>query len=191
MSQPRSFLTAVLKAHVELLERVGSELADDIVAAAEHVAATLRRGGKILVCGNGGSAADAQHFAAELVGRFGRQGSPLAAIALTVDTSVLTALGNDLGFREVFARQVEALGKPGDLLVAITTSGSSVNVLRAAERARALDLSVIGLSGAGGRATLGDSDVAICVPSDDTQRIQEMHSLILHVVGELVVREAG
>ena len=191
MSDSRSFLDEVLAAHLGLARRVGDELGDEILEAAARTAAAIRMGGKVLVCGNGGSAADAQHFAAELVGRFGREGAALPAIALTVDSSVLTALGNDVGFSEVFARQIEAIGRSGDVLFAITTSGRSANVLRAVEVARRLGLEVVALTGDGGRDALGDADSGLFVPSGDTQRIQEMHSLILHLIGEIVVREAG
>jgi D-sedoheptulose 7-phosphate isomerase len=188
---PRAVVDAAFAAHLELAARVAEGSPERIAAAAALLSGTLRGGGKVLICGNGGSAADAQHFAAELVGRFGRPGTALPAIALTVDTSVLTALGNDQGFSEIFARQVDALGTPGDLLVAITTSGRSRNVLRAVERARAGGLAVLALTGSGGEATLSEVDVAVCVPSEDTQRIQEMHSVILHVIGEIAVREVG
>ncbi len=191
MSVSRSFLDEVLAAHLGLARRVGDELGDEVLEAAARTAAAIRLGGKVLVCGNGGSAADAQHFAAELVGRFGREGAALPAIALTVDSSVLTALGNDVGFSEVFARQIEAIGRSGDVLFAITTSGRSANVLRAVEVARRLGLEVVALTGDGGRDALGDVDSGLFVPSSDTQRIQEMHSLILHLIGEIVVREAG
>lgn len=189
-TDPRSFLATVLKSHIELVKRVDDQLTPDILAAAELLETSIHSGGKVLLCGNGGSAADAQHFAAELVGRFGRQGDALAAIALTVDTSVLTAVGNDQGFPEVFSRQVEALGKPGDLLIVISTSGRSSNVLRAAEQAHSQGIQVIALTGADGESPLSQAEVTICIPSRDTQRIQEMHSIVLHVIGELLVNES-
>ncbi len=191
MSDHDAFFDDVLASHIALARRVGDEMRGEVASAARVLADAIRSGHKVLVCGNGGSAADAQHFAAELVGRFGRDGTPLPAIALTVDTSILTAIGNDRSFDDVFAVQVEAIGENGDALVAITTSGRSPNVLAAVESARDRGMAVVALSGEGGRATLGDAEAALCVPSGDTQRIQEMHSMLLHVVGEIVVEEAG
>jgi D-sedoheptulose 7-phosphate isomerase len=138
---------------------------------------------KILSCGNGGSAADSQHFAAELIGRFERERLPLAAIALSTDTSILTAVANDYSFEQIFAKQVEGLGRAGDVLFAISTSGNSKNVITAIEAAFARDMHVVALTGKGGGAIgelLRDGDVHICVPHDRTARIQEIHLLVLH-----------
>ncbi len=143
-------------------------------------------GKKVLLCGNGGSAADAQHIAAELVGRFVFERKPLPAIALTTDTSALTAIGNDYGYEHVFSRQVEALGNPGDVLVAITTSGSSKNVLSAVAAARELGMKVIGLTGAKGAAFVAACDAGIAVPSTNTARIQENHITIGHLLCEVL-----
>ncbi len=151
-----------------------------IVAAGALIAETLAAGGKVLLCGNGGSAADAQHLAAELVGRFVVERRGLPAIALTTDTSALTAIGNDYGYEQVFRRQVEALGRPGDVLIAITTSGTSKNVVAAADAARALGLKVVALTGARGRAFVDACDAGVAVPSGDTARIQECHIAIGH-----------
>jgi D-sedoheptulose 7-phosphate isomerase len=140
----------------------------------------------VLLFGNGGSASDAQHVAAELVGRFARERAPLPAIALTTDTSALTAIANDYGFEEVFARQVRALGRPGDVAVAISTSGNSPNVLRGAEAAREMGMTVVALTGAGGGALAAASDLCVNVPSDDTPRIQECHLTVEHVLCEAV-----
>lgn len=140
---------------------------------------------KILVCGNGGSAADAQHFSAELVGRFERDRLPLAAIALNTDSSALTAIGNDYGFEQVFERQVNALGQAGDVLVAISTSGESGNVIKAVKAAHDRDMLVIALSGKGGgqfNSILRETDIHLCVPHDRTMRIQEVHILLLHAL---------
>lgn len=140
---------------------------------------------KILACGNGGSAADAQHFIAELVGRFERERLPLAGVALNTDTSIMTAVGNDYGYEHVFERQVQALGQPGDVLVAITTSGNSANVLLAVEAARERDMRVIALTGKDGGYMpdlLSTEDVHLCVPHDRTMRIQEVHILLLHAL---------
>jgi D-sedoheptulose 7-phosphate isomerase len=169
---------------------VARTLVPDILAAADLLTATFRGGGKVLLCGNGGSAADCQHVAAELVHRlskdFERPG--LAAIALTTDTSLLTGFANDVDFAGVFERQVRALGRPGDLLVGISTSGSSTNVVRAVRAARALGLRTLVLTSLGGH--LHDlADVAIAVPSHDTQHIQEAHLSIEHVLCYVVERD--
>ncbi len=158
-------------------------------AAAAALSAALRSGRKVLVCGNGGSAADAQHLAAELVGRFAGERPAWPALALTTDTSVLTAVANDYGFDRVFARQVEAHGQAGDVLVAISTSGASANVLRAVEAARARGLVTIGLTGRDGGKLGRLADVHLHVPSSSTPRIQEAHATLLHVLCELVERE--
>ena len=160
-----------------------------LTAAAAAVAAALRAGRKVLVCGNGGSAADAQHVVAELVGRFAGERRAWPAIALTTDTSVLTAVANDYGFEHVFARQVEAHGQAGDILIAISTSGASPNVLRAVEAARARGLVTIGLTGRDGGELGRMVDVHLHVPSPSTPRIQEAHATLLHVLCELVERE--
>jgi len=160
-------------------------LAKPMAAAAELLFGVLANNGKILACGNGGSAADAQHFIAELVGRFERERLPLAGIALNTDTSILTAVGNDYGFDTVFERQVHALGQPGDVLVAISTSGNSANILRSIEAAHAREMSVIALIGKGGGKVaqcLAASDIPLCVPHERTMRIQEVHILILHAL---------
>lgn len=145
----------------------------------------IEQGNKVLACGNGGSAADAQHFIAELVGRFERDRIPLAGIALNTDTSILTAVGNDYGYDHVFERQVQALGMPGDVLVAITTSGNSPNVLKAIEAAHVRGMTVIALTGKKGGAMnniLISEDIHLCVPHDRTMRIQEIHILLLHIL---------
>ena len=162
---------------------------DSILAAADLIVETFRSGGKVLLCGNGGSAADCQHLAAEFVNRltmeFERPGLP--AIALTTDTSFLTAFANDCGFERVFERQVQALGKPGDVLIGISTSGNSTNVIRAVEAARVADMRTIVLTGSNGRLA-GMANVAISVPSANTQYIQEAHLAIEHILCDLVER---
>ena len=158
-------------------------LAAPIAGAVEVMVGSLVGNGRILACGNGGSAADAQHFAAELVGRFEMERQGLAAIALTTDSSILTAVSNDYGFKAIFERQVRALGQPGDVLLAISTSGNSPNVIEAIQAAQDNDLRVVALTGKGGGQIgemLRDSDIHICVPSDRTARIQEVHLLTLH-----------
>lgn len=158
-------------------------LAPAISAAIETLTACLVNGGKILACGNGGSAADSQHFAAELVGRFEAERQELAAIALTTDTSILTAIANDYDFSQVFARQIRALGHPGDVLLAISTSGNSGNVMEAMSAAQQAGMQVVAMTGRDGgkmAAMMGDNDVHLCVPTERTARIQETHLLIIH-----------
>jgi D-sedoheptulose 7-phosphate isomerase len=145
----------------------------------------LRAGGKVMACGNGGSAADAQHFAAELIGRFERERQELAAIALTTDTSILTAVGNDYSYDEIFSKQVRGLGKKGDILIGISTSGNSKNVVRAIEAAKKMGIKIIALTGNGGgkiASLLDADDVHLCAPSTRTARIQETHLVLLHAL---------
>ena len=153
---------------------------DHIIAQAEDMAERLRRGCKILVCGNGGSAADAQHFAAELTGRYVKERRALAAVALTTDSSALTAVGNDYSYERVFSRQVEALGRPGDLLVGLSTSGNSGNVILAVEAAHALGMHTLGLLGKDGGRLKSLVDDPLVVPSTVTARIQEVHEMVYH-----------
>ena len=164
-------------------------LSKPIAEAVNALVGCVTAGGKVLVCGNGGSAADAQHFAAEFVGRFERERPGLAAIALTTDTSILTAIGNDYDFNAIFSKQVQALGAPGDVLLCFTTSGNSANVLAAVEAAHAKEMTVIALTGRGGgkmRDVLTETDVHVCVPHERTARIQEVHLLVLHCLCDAV-----
>jgi D-sedoheptulose 7-phosphate isomerase len=164
-------------------------LSKPIADAVNTVVACITAGGKVLACGNGGSASDAQHFAAEFVGRFERERPGLAAVALTTDTSILTAIGNDYDFNAIYSKQVQALGSPGDVLLAISTSGNSANVLAAVDAARAKEMTVIALTGRGGgrlRERLGETDVHICVPHERTARIQEVHILAIHCLCDAV-----
>ena len=167
----------------ELKIQAASVLAQPIAEAVELMFTALSNGNRILACGNGGSAADCQHFAAGLIGRFERERLPLPAIALTTDTSVLTAIGNDYGFTEIYSKQVQALGQAGDVLLAISTSGNSANVVAAVEAALERDMRVVALTGKGGGTLAGlltDIDVHICVPHERTARIQEIHLLVVH-----------
>jgi D-sedoheptulose 7-phosphate isomerase len=160
-----------------------------IAAAVNAIMGSITGGGKVLACGNGGSASDAQHFAAEFVGRFERERPGLAAVALSTDTSILTAIGNDYDFSQVFAKQVQALGHPGDVLLAISTSGNSANVLAAVAAAHQKDMVVVALTGKGGgklKEQLGETDVHICVPADRTARVQEVHILAIHCICDAV-----
>jgi len=164
-------------------------LADPIARAGLALAESLRGGGKALACGNGGSAADAQHFAAELVNRFEMERAPLAGIALTTDTSALTSIANDYAYEQVFAKQVRALARRGDVLLAISTSGNSPSVLEAVRVAQAAEVRVIALTGNGGgrlAPLLGASDVHVCVPHKRTTRIQEVHLLVLHCLCDAI-----
>ncbi len=170
----------------DLRNELAAQCADSAAAAARAVASCFRRGGKVLVFGNGGSAADAQHLAAELVGRFSTDRRALPAIALTTDTSTLTAVSNDLGFEQVFARQIEAVGRRGDLVLAISTSGASPNVLAAVKEARERGLTIVVLTGQDGGSLADSADVAVVVPSTSTPRIQECHLAIEHVICETV-----
>ena len=160
--------------------------AGEVQQAADAIADAFNSGGKLLVLGNGGSAADAQHIAGELVNRFLQQRKALPAIALTTDGGVLTCIANDTGFENIFARQVEALGSKGDVCFAITTSGTSPNVVAACQQARASGMKVIGLLGRDGGTVKALCDLAMIVESDDTQRIQETHNLIGHILCELI-----
>ena len=171
--------------HLTLFPKL-NDLMDDIMRAAGYMLETIQSGKKIMVCGNGGSAADAQHFAAEMVGRFRRERRPWGAIALTTDTSILTAVGNDYSFEEIFARQVEALASPGDLFLGISTSGGSGNVLNAALCARIKGIKTVGLLGNDGGSISRSVDCAVIVPCNVTARIQEVHSFVLHVWCEMM-----
>lgn len=181
-------LQEIFDEHAQVFEEARGRLLAELQQAAELAEACLAEGHRVLVFGNGGSAADAQHFAAELVGRFEQNRRALPAIALTVDTSLLTAVGNDHGFDQIFARQVEALGAPGDLLVAISTSGNSANVLRAAEKGREMGCRSIGLTGEDGGELAARVDVLIAVPSRTVARIQEVHELCLHALAAWLER---
>lgn len=170
---------------------VAEEVSGRLRAVAERVAAgmaeTLARGGRVLLCGNGGSAADAQHFAAELVNRFRLERKPWAAVALTTDSSVLTSIANDYSYEEVFSKQVEALGREGDWLVAISTSGNAANVLRAVEAARAAGMKTLAMCGGTGGKLAAAADETLCVASSrTTARIQEGHEMLVHALCEMV-----
>jgi D-sedoheptulose 7-phosphate isomerase len=199
MSSDRSDLVARVRAGLEASARAKHATAEacapEIARGAELVCETLRAGGRLLAFGNGGSAADAQHLAAELAGRFERERPPLPALALTANTSDLTAIGNDYGFDQVFARLVRAHGRSGDLAVAISTSGNSPNVLEGVAAARAAGLATLALTGRGGGKLAAAVDVAIVVPSDVTSHIQESHIAVIHqlcaIVDALMFPETG
>ena len=182
-------ITSHFQDSIDTKQRVAATLTPRIAAAALVMVGCLKLGGKILACGNGGSAGDSQHFAAELVGRFERERAELAAIALTTDTSILTAVANDYSFDEIFSKQVRALGKPGDVLFAISTSGNSKNVVTAIESAHLKGMHVIGMTGRGGGKIAGlitSGDVLLNVDSQTTTRIQEVHLLTLHCLCDAI-----
>jgi D-sedoheptulose 7-phosphate isomerase len=179
------FVAESLRVKTEFFE----ETKDRIAQTAEVIAHGLRNGRKMLFFGNGGSAADSQHLAAEMVGRFGPDRSALAAIALSTDTSILTAIGNDYGYEKVFARQIEALGHAGDIAIGISTSGNSPSVLEAFDVARAKNLYTVGFTGESGGKMNGRTEMLFRVPSRQTARIQETHILLGHIICELVDRE--
>lgn len=179
-------ITRQMKAHVDVVNMVAEKLADPIADCARMLIDTLRSGHKLLIMGNGGSAADAQHFAAEMVGRFLLERKALAAIALTTDTSILTAVGNDYGFDDIFKRQVEALANPGDILIGISTSGHSANVSQALAAGKTLGAKTIGLLGRDGGEIGPLVDLALTIPSHETPRIQEAQLVVIHILCDLV-----
>lgn len=185
MSLTARLAEAVAEANL-LKDKLVAEQAEQVAAAARLLAGALKGGGKILLFGNGGSAADAQHLAAEFVNRFQIERPPLAALALTTDTSILTSIANDYDFLEVFAKQVRALGRPGDAALGLSTSGNSGNVVQALEVARQLGLKTLALSGGDGGPVAAAAELAIVVPSRSTPRIQEVHITIGHVLCDLV-----
>jgi len=184
-------VSAAFLEQVETTSRTKDALAGAVADVGLVLAGCLGQGGAILWCGNGGSASDSQHIAAELVGRFKENRRPLRSIALNTDTSVLTCIGNDFGYEEVFSRQVEAIGRPGDILVGISTSGRSPNVNAAYVAARSVGMTTVGLLGKGGGDAVGLVDHALVVPSESTARIQEAHILIGHVFCEIIESELG
>lgn len=173
-----------LEAHQATTNLV-KKLIQTIEKAANLVISTLQNGNKVLICGNGGSAADAQHFAAELTGRYKSERQGLPAIALTTDTSALTAIGNDYGYEIIFSRQTQALGRAGDLLIGLSTSGNSKNVLKAFEMAEKIGIKALGFSGRDG-GMMKDMELNLIIPSNDTARIQEMHIFIIHTICQAV-----
>jgi len=176
---------------IETKQRLVEECLDDIIQMAHMITIALRKGRKVVFFGNGGSAADAQHISAELVGKFKRVRPPLRASALTTNTSILTAIGNDIGFDEIFSRQVQATLEPEDVAVGISTSGRSANVIKGVEEARRIGAKTIALTGTGGGLLGSLCDHRVIVPSDDTQRIQECHIMIGHIVCELIDETLG
>jgi D-sedoheptulose 7-phosphate isomerase len=182
-------ISAIVADSLDVKRRFFDAHADDVRRAAGLIAAAFKANGKFLVFGNGGSAADAQHIAGELVNRFLQKRRGLPAIALTTDGGVLTCVANDTGFENIFARQIEALGTKGDVCLAISTSGTSANIINACKQAREQRIKVIGLLGRDGGSVAQLCDLALIVPSQDTQRIQETHNLLGHIICELIEAE--
>ncbi len=174
------------ESHLKTIQAVMGSMEEDLEKASAMAVEVLKRGNKVLLCGNGGSAADAQHIAAELTGRYKTERRGLPAIALTTDTSALTAIGNDYGFDRIFDRQVEALVNEGDLLIGISTSGNSLNVLSALLLSKEMGAKTLGLTGKGGGKMNYACDINLVVPSDDTPRIQEMHILFGHTICQII-----
>jgi D-sedoheptulose 7-phosphate isomerase len=186
MTEYTAHIAREIQQSISVKTELGRAATDQIAEAATAILACLRAGGKLIAFGNGGSASDAQHMVAELVGRYAVKRQALAAIALTTNTSSLTAIANDFGFEEIFARQLEALAKPQDAVLAISTSGNSPNVLRALETAKTLGLKKIGLTGNDGGKLRDLVEICVIVPSSSTPRIQEAHSLVIHILCGIV-----
>jgi D-sedoheptulose 7-phosphate isomerase len=181
-----SVALAAIRQSIETKERVAKECLDDIIEMAHMMTTALQKGRKVVFFGNGGSAADAQHISAELVGKFKKMRPPLRSSALTTNTSILTAISNDIGFDEIFSRQVQATLEPEDVAVGISTSGRSPNVIKGIQEARRIGAKTIALTGSGGKQFASLCDHRVVVPSEDTQRIQECHIMIGHIVCELI-----
>ena len=175
-----------LNTSADLKYQVAETLSEEILEAAQKVQASLQQGGKLLLMGNGGSAGDAQHIAAELIGRYKKERPPLPAIALTVDTSALTAIGNDYGYDQVFERQIQGLANDKDVVIGISTSGNSQNIIRGLKMANKLGAMTIALLGKTGGSAKDEAKLSIIIPSDDTARIQEVHITIGHIICELL-----
>jgi len=182
----RKKITSELRASGELMLHIAKEQIDSVIGAAELARKTMKSGGTVFIFGNGGSASQAQHIAAELVNRLRKTRRPLPAIALTTDSSILTSIANDTSFQNVFSRQIEALGRKGDLAWAISTSGRSRNVIKALETAKSLKLSTLGFAGKSGGRMTGITDRLITVPSSSTARVQEAHLTMAHIICELI-----
>lgn len=185
----KTMILSELQAHKSVVQSVIDSLQEDILKASQMSVETLKRGNKILLFGNGGSAGDAQHIAAELTGRYKTERRGLPAIALTTDTSAITAIGNDYGYQRIFDRQVEALANKGDLLIGISTSGNSPNVMNALRLGKEMGCQTLGMSGKGGGEMTTFCDLNLIVPANDTARIQEMHILIGHIICQAIDSE--
>jgi len=182
----QQFVVKQLQEHQALFQKIEADLAIPVAKLAERLIETFRIGNKLLIMGNGGSAADAQHFAAEIVSRFRMERPALPAIALSTDTSIITAIGNDYGFEQIFSRQIEALAAPGDAVIGISTSGNSPNVQKALEVALQAGCTTIGLLGKDGGAIKALCDIPLIIPSNDTPRVQEGHITVIHILCDLI-----
>jgi len=182
----KNLIQSSILEHQKLINKTSKRLINDIDIASKHIVKTLKKNKTIFFAGNGGSAADSQHMAAELVGRFKKNRKPLKAISLTTDTSIITAVGNDFGFETVFSRQLEALGTNGDLLICSSTSGNSPNILNVLKVAKKKKIKTISLLGNNGGKCKRYSDISIVIPSDNTARIQELHILVGHIICEII-----
>ncbi|ACD94701.1 D-sedoheptulose 7-phosphate isomerase [Trichlorobacter lovleyi] len=182
----QSFIAKQLQDHLALFQKMEAELTAPVAELAERLIETFKIGNKLLIMGNGGSAADAQHFAGEIVSRFRIERPGLPAIALSTDTSIITAIGNDYGFERIFSRQVEALAVPGDAVIGISTSGNSPNVQKALEVARQAGCTTIGLLGKDGGSIKAVCDIPLIIPSNDTPRVQEGHIAVIHILCDLI-----
>ena len=189
MNDMKATISNEFSSHLETIQTVIGQMENNLANASQIAVDTLRRGNKVLLCGNGGSAADAQHIAAELTGRYKSERRGLPGIALTTDTSALTAIANDYGYNRVFDRQVEALANKGDLLIGISTSGNSVNIISALKLAKELGCSTVGFSGRDGGNMNEICDVNLVVPSNNTPRIQEIHILLGHTLCQIIDNE--
>lgn len=185
----KTWIEEILRNKKDLLEKIQGDYLEKVETAGAMLSAVLNNEGKILVAGNGGSAADAQHFAGEIVGRFTMERRSLPALSLCVDPSVMTCIGNDYGYAEVFARQLDGLGKQGDAFIAISTSGNSENLMKALEVARKKGIKTVGFLGKGGGKMKNLCDYALVVPSDSTPRIQETHTLTVHILCQFIEKE--
>lgn len=182
-------IVEIIRESIQVKEELSKTGIDKIFEVAQSILSALRKGGKVILFGNGGSAADSQHIAAELIGRFRQERPPLRAVALTTNTSTLTALANDYGFKHTFARQIEGLGREDDVVIAISTSGNSPNVIAAVNKAKEMKINTVGFTGGDGGKLSEIVDVAVVVPSSNTPRIQEAHIVIGHIICELVEAE--
>ncbi len=179
-------LSSYISKHIENVSNLSENSLSTILAASEAIVRCINNGGKLMICGNGGSAADSQHLAAELVGRFKSDRRALPAISLTTDTSAITSIGNDYNFEHIFTRQIQGIGHKGDVLLTISTSGNSTNILKAAEYAKENDIFLVGLTGESGGILNKYADINITVPSHTTSHIQEMHIIVVHLLCTLI-----
>lgn len=186
MNSKSNLIQEIIKESIETKKKLSEKTLNDLILSAEKCISCIKNKGKILICGNGGSAADSQHFATELVSKFQLERKGLPAISLTTNTSTITAIGNDYGFEKIFSRQIEAIGQKNDVLFAISTSGNSKNIMEAIKTAKKLNIFTIGLTSESGGKMKNKCDITLHVPSENTPRIQECHIMIIHIICELI-----